>query len=299
MPPREITFFAPGFRSYRTSEYDNQRQEEFVSVSVTGMACGLHCEHCKTQALRKMIDLPASGKSLYDLSFGLALGGTRGILVSGGSDRRGKVPLVPHIPSLIRIRRELGLSVHIHPGLPDVMTCDALAEVGADAVMLDVIGDELTIREVYHLDATPAQYESAMKHLERNGVPTVPHIVIGHYFGNMRGEWNALAMVRRHNPKALVLVILTPWAGRPGGEVKSPDAGEIGEFFHAARSAFPETPVILGCARPLGPLRLKIDRLAVQAGLDGIAFPADGIAAFAREGHTAYRFINGCCTLPW
>jgi uncharacterized radical SAM superfamily protein len=246
-----------------------------------------------------MIDLPASGKSLFDLSLGLALSGTRGILVSGGSDRSGKVPLLPHVPSLIRIRRELGLSVHIHPGLPDETTCDALSEVGPDAVMLDVIGDESTIHEVYHLDATPAHYEIAIEHLERKRVPTVPHIVIGHYFGNMKGEWNALAMIRRHNPKALVLVILTPWAGTPGREVTAPDVGEIGDFFHAARSAFPGTPVILGCARPLGPLRAQIDRLAVQAGLDGIAFPADGVVAFARQEQIVPRFVNGCCTLPW
>ena len=296
---REINFFAPGFRRYRTSEYDGQRAEEFVSISVTGGACALRCEHCRTQALKGMIDLPATGKSLFDLSAGLVLAGTRGILVSGGSDRSGKVPLMPHIRSLTRIHSELGLSVHIHPGLPDEATCDALSDVGADAVMLDVIGDESTIREVYHLDAAPAHYESAIEHLERKGVPTVPHIVIGHYFGNMRGEWNALAMIRRHNPKALVLVILTPWDAASGRESTTPDLGEIGDFFHAARSAFPGTPVILGCARPLGPLRMQIDRLAVQAGLDGIAYPADGVAAFVRQEQIVPRFVNGCCTLPW
>jgi uncharacterized radical SAM superfamily protein len=38
---------------------------------------------------------------------------------------------------------------------------------------------------------------------------------------------------------------------------------------------------MLGCARPLGLMKREIDRLAIDAGLNGIAYPADGIVDYA------------------
>lgn len=296
---RRIVFYTPGFRRYRTSDYDRQDTEEFVSISVTGEKCALHCEHCKTHALQGMVDLPASGRTLYALCADLADRGTRGILVSGGSDRSGRVPLMRHLPDLARVRRELGLTVHVHPGLPDVGTCDALADIGIDAALFDVIGDRETIRSVYHLDAGPEEYEAVLASFARRGVPAVPHIVIGHYFGSMKGEWRALEMVRRHPAKALVVVILTPWEDNGGDHQTGPALPEIEQFFLAARASCPDIPLILGCARPRGGLRAAIDRMAIEAGFDGIAFPADGMVAHAGHAGLTPRFVNGCCTVPW
>ena len=76
-----------------------------------------------------MNDLSRSSKSLFELCSELAEQGARGILISGGSDRKGKVPILPHLPDLIRIRRELGLIIRVHPGLPDEETSAGLAEL--------------------------------------------------------------------------------------------------------------------------------------------------------------------------
>jgi uncharacterized radical SAM superfamily protein len=37
--------------------------------------------------------------------------------------------------------------IRVHPGLPDEETCDALADVCVDGVMLDIIGDQETITD--------------------------------------------------------------------------------------------------------------------------------------------------------
>ena len=296
--PAEITFHAPGLKRYKTSEFSGS-MAEFVSVSVTGSACALSCEHCKTKVLHNMLDLPRFDGSFFELCEEVKGNGARGVLISGGSDLAGRVPLLKHIPDMIRVRRELGLVLRIHAGLLDDETCAALAEVDVDGVMMDIIGDQETITDVYHLNATPDDYEAVLERLERYHVPAIPHIIIGHYFGKMNGEWNALEMIQRHSPKILVLVLLMPLTGTPMASVEPPKLEEIGAFFQTARTALPATPVLLGCARPLGEIKVHIDRLAIDAGLNGVAYPAEGIVEYARQKGLEPKFINACCGVTW
>jgi uncharacterized radical SAM superfamily protein len=294
-----ITFHTPGLRRYKTAEFAAQNTTEFVSISVTGTACALNCDHCRTSVLHGMADLRQYPGSLFDLCAELAERGARGVLISGGSDRRGRVPLLPHIADMKRVRSELGLAVRVHTGLPDEETCAALGEVGLDGAMIDVIGHRDTIRQVYHLDAEPEDYENALAWLEQYRVPTIPHILLGLHFGQMLGEAHALEMILRHPPKILVLVVLMPLTGTPMMGVTPPPLAEIGAFFVRARKALPSTPVMLGCARPLGDLKVAIDRLAVEAGLNGIAYPANGIVEYAKQQGLQPRFISACCGVTW
>jgi hypothetical protein len=299
MLEKEIVFHAPGLKRFKTSEYNGQDVTRFASISVTGTECALACEHCKTHVLEGMLALPKFDGSLFDLCCELAKRGARGALVSGGCDKHGRVPLLRHIPDLRRARRELGFTIRVHPGLPDDETVAGLAEVGLDGAMVDIIGDDATIREVYHLDTTIAEYERVLERLERYSVPAVPHILLGLHFGQMRGEWTALEIIARHARKFLVLVILMPLTGTPMVGVTPPPVPEIAGFFALARQALPDTPVMLGCARPLGKTKIDIDRAAVDAGLNGIAYPAEGIIAYARERGYTPKCVDACCGVQW
>jgi hypothetical protein len=295
----EITFHAPGLKRFKTSEYAGQNAIRFVSISVTGTECALACEHCKMHVLEGMRALPRFDGSLFDLCCELAERGARGVLISGGCDRHGRVPLLRHLPDLIRVRRELNFTIRVHPGLPDEETVAGLSEVGLDGAMVDIIGDSATIREVYHLDATTAEYEAALDRLERHSVPAVPHIILGLHFGQMRGEWTALDMIARHAQKFVVLVILMPLTGTPMVGVTPPPIAEIAGFFNLARRTLPATPVMLGCARPLGSIKAEIDRAAVDAGLNGIAYPAEGIVTYAQARGLTPKFVDACCGVQW
>ena len=55
--PKRITFHAPGLRRYKTADYTQHDAAEFASISITGTACALACDHCKTNVLRGMTDL--------------------------------------------------------------------------------------------------------------------------------------------------------------------------------------------------------------------------------------------------
>ena len=297
--PDTIHFHAPGLKRFSTTEYSCHDSSEFVSISVTGSACALKCEHCEMKVLHGMGDLSQFDGSMFELCSRLADRGARGVLISGGCDTQGRVPLLDHMPDLARARRELGLVIRVHPGLPDQATCEGLAEVGIDGAMVDIIGHRDTIRDVYHLEAEPGDYDACLERLERCGVPTVPHIILGLHFGRMLGERAALEIVRKHRPKLLVLVILMPLGGTGMAHVTPPSLQEIGAFFADARLAMPKTPVMLGCARPLGNVKDRIDRLAVAAGLNGIAYPAEGVVAHARDHGLEPEFVNACCGVSW
>jgi lipoyl synthase len=299
MAGRPILFHTPGVRRYQTAEHDNRGGVEYVSISLTGTACALKCAHCNTRNLRGMLDLRRASGSLFELCAGLAEKGTRGVLISGGSDAKGRVSLLAHMTDLKRIHTELGMAVRVHVGLPDEETCAALGEVGLDGAMIDIIGHRDTIRDVYHLGAQPEDFEQALAWLEQYHVPTVPHIVIGLHFGKLLGEERALEMIVRHTPKLVALVVLTPIARTEMAAVSPPPLDEIGAFFRKARQALPTTPLMLGCARSLGPAKVAMDRLAVDLGFDGIAFPAGGIVDYAKGSGCAPEFVNACCGVAW
>jgi hypothetical protein len=106
-------------------------------------------------------------------------------------------------------------------------------------------------------------------------------------------------MITRYARRFLVLVILMPLTGTPMVGVVPPSGSEIASFFVHSRQAMPDTPIMLGCARPLGTLKGQIDRAAVDAGLNGIAYPAEGIVAYARNRGLTPHFIDACCGVQW
>ena len=171
---------------------------------------------------------------------------------------------------------------------------DALpdGEVGLDGAMVDIIGHQDTIREVYHLDAGPEDYGAMLAELARHGVPAVPHIVLGLHFGRLLGEWRALEIIAAHPLKLLVLVVLMPLSGTPMAAVAPPPLEQVGEFFRLARRRLPAIPIMLGCARPMGSYKQAVDRLAIDAGFNGIAYPAQDIVEYAREKRLRPEFHN-------
>jgi len=125
----------------------------------------------------------------------------------------------------------------------------------------------------------------------------VPHIVIGLHYGRLLGEWNALEIVRRHTPSALVLVVIMPFYAPPQRPFAVPDSHEVGRFLMDAREALPDIPLLLGCARPAGRAKQEIDAYAVLAGLNGIAHPAEGMVELAARLGRELRVTPACCSI--
>ncbi len=293
-----IEFYAPGLKRWQSSEWAPQHANRFLPVSVTGTACALQCDHCKTRVLEGMITLGGE-RDLFATARRLHEQGTDGVLVSGGSSRHGGVPLLPHVDAMRRVREELGMRVVVHSGVVSPKLAEGLARAGVDGVMLDVIGAEPTIREVYHLDLTPDDFERSLALLSARGLRIIPHIVLGLHYGRFLGEWDALEMIARYPVSTLILVVLTPLVGTPMGHLPPPPLQDVTGFFATARARMPDTRVNLGCGRPMGEMKVALDRAAIDHGLNGIAYPADGMVAYARERGLEPAFHEYCCSLTW
>lgn len=290
-----IHFYAPSIKRYETSGFKNSPQPFFIPVSVTGDCCKLKCEHCQGRILETMYEARSPGR-LLEIGLKLREQGGEGLLISGGSLADGTVPLHGYLETIASLK-DLGFKIAVHTGLVDKELAQGLAAAGTDIAMIDIIGADETISDVYHLDATTNDFENSLALLTDSGVKTAPHVVIGLHFGEIRGEAAALEMIARHPVYSLVLVVLTSQPGTPMQGVVPPSPGRVGEIFLKARLGLPELPILLGCARPYGDHKTQTDTLALKSGLNGIAYPAEGIVELAVELGLEPVFSELCCAL--
>jgi uncharacterized radical SAM superfamily protein len=290
----DLAFAVPGAKRYETEHYRNS-PHRFASVSLTGTHCDLLCEHCRGRLLVGMLPAPDEA-SLDALGQQLVSRGCEGLLISGGADEEGAVPLLDHLAAIGRLK-ERGLTVIVHTGLVDRETAEGLRDAGVDQVLFDVIGDERTIHDVLHLDRTPQDYAAALRMLREVGLRVAPHIVVGLHFGTLRGELAALDTIREVGAEVVVLVVLRPLPRTPMADTQHVAPGIVGKLTAAARILHPTTPLTLGCARPAGPDKITMERMAVEAGVNAVAYPDPSTVDAASALGLRTQFVESCCTL--
>jgi uncharacterized radical SAM superfamily protein len=291
---RKINFYAPSFMYYRTAYYCSS-SSEFPTISVTGKACALKCKHCGGLVLETMHSA-TTPEDLLCLCESIKDKGALGCLVSGGCLPDGSVPLREFAEVLGRVKKELGLTVFVHSGIIDPATAKALRSAEIDAVLIDIIGSDETIKEIYNLNMTVEDYARSLKVLRQAGIVTVPHVISGLHNGRLRGEFNALQMIKRYSPSAVVIIAFTPIRGTDMESMDPPKPLEIARVAATARLMFPHVPVVLGCMRPGGKHREETDILAVKARVNAIAFPTEGAIRFAENNGCKVAFSSLCCS---
>lgn len=294
---REIRFSTPTFKAYSSCELEGCSKNSFPAFSVTAGGCALMCDHCQAKILEPM--LPATSPEMLEGAVRdlVATQDLRGFLLSGGSNRNNEIRYERYYPVIERLKRDYPeLKVAIHSALLGARRARAMADAGVDTAMMDVIGAQETIRDVYHLERPVADFEATLDALCATTMEVVPHIVIGLHYGRILGETAALDIVSRHRVHSLVLVVIMPFYARPG-TFATPHTSDVGRIFLEARSRIPDQQVLLGCARPPGMHRRVTDAYAVMAGLDGIAFPADGAVAVAQAIGRPAEQQHACCSI--
>jgi uncharacterized radical SAM superfamily protein len=289
-----IHFYAPSFMYYKTS-YCSSSPSDFPTISVTGKGCALKCKHCGGRVLETMHSATTS-QDLFELCARLKREGALGCLVSGGCLPDGSVPLAPFVDILGKVKRELGLTVLVHTGIVDSQVAGALKEAGIDTALIDIIGSDETIRGICGLNVTVKDYEDSMKALHQSGIAFVPHVIVGLHFGKLKGERHALEMVSKYPPSAIVVIAFMPIRGTEMENVEPPAPVDIAKVSTAARLLFPRTPLVLGCMRPKGVHRTKTDILAIEAGVNAVAFPAEEAVKFAESLRCEVIFSSMCCS---
>ena len=292
-----VNFYTPTFKAYATSEIAGCGKSAWPAVSITGGDCKLQCDHCKAKILEPMI--PArTPEQLWSVVNEQIAGGAQGMLITGGSNYRNEVEYDAYYPTIRRIKDAFPeFRIAMHTALVDMDIARRMEDCGIDAAMMDVIGAQDTISQVYHLRRTVDDFEKTLEYLVSTNLKVVPHIVIGLHYGELLGEWNALEMIRRHMPQAVVLVVVMPFYAPEHRPFVTPDSREVGRFFMDARKALPDIPLLLGCARPPGRVKAEIDSYAVMAGLNGLAHPTDGMVELAARLQRDVRVTPACCSI--
>lgn len=292
---RNIIFYVPSLVNYKVS-YFQSTPTDFPAISVTGTFCSLKCKHCEGKVLETMMPATSPGE-LINVCRDLKEQGCRGCLISGGCAPNRSLPIERFFEAISYIKRELKLTIVMHTGLVDSLRAKMLKRAGVDVVVVDVIGSDKILREVYGLDVKVKDYENSLKNLCNSGIKVVPHVTVGLYYGRLEGETRSLKIISTHNPRAVVITALMPLAGTPMENVKPPTPEEIAKVLVTARFMMPRVPIVLGCARPSGEHRVKTDILALKVGVNAIAFPTEEAIRFAESMGLSFLFSPTCCSL--
>jgi uncharacterized radical SAM superfamily protein len=292
---KPVTFSAPCIKRFETDEFRPSGQPRFVAVSLNGMRCHLQCDHCKTRMLGALYQAGTPERFL-EICDSVHARGCRGMLLTGGCDRDGTIPLPRFVDAVRLARQRFGFRYAVHTKLVTPQLAEAAAAIGADLLMNDVVGDDESIREVYHLrDKSTRDIEASLDQAAAAGLALAPHILIGIARGAIVGEYRALDMLRGRRIAVLCLVVLTPLRNTPLQGVAVDVAGAL-EVMSAARRAFPETRLTLGCVKTSGKSQRMLEEHALALEFDAIAYPSEGLVDHARALGHPVRFTEACCS---
>ncbi len=267
----------------------------FPAISVTGRECALKCKHCGRKYLDGMV--PATRpEELLAVAEALAQRGAKGFLLSGGSDRSGRVPIAEFADAVSEIKETTDLLVNAHVGLSTRDDLSRLVRAGVDAFSTDLYGDSKTISEVLGIGASPEDYCRVIRDLKDLGASRIaPHVCVGIHGGKLTGEIRAIQKVKDLHPEALILISLMPTKGTDYEGVRPPDKATLVQVAKEARALMPETKLMMGC------MRSKLDRSSelevVAAGIDGIVLPASATVESLRKEGYAIRKRSTCCAM--
>jgi len=225
-----------------------------LSVSVTGGVCALHCNHCNAHYLQHMVPVAEARQALES-------GKYRSILLSGGSDVRGRLPLTEHLDFITWVH-EQGIRINAHVGLQTDKDIRILAPL-FDRVSLDYVWDAATVREVYHLQRSGADYLHAARgwtdafraanHPEELASAKQRvnlHLTVGLKGGVVVGEYAAIDSLMAFQPASLIFLVLIPTKGTAYAELPLVPIDAVESVFAYARLKLPSTDLVLGCMHP-------------------------------------------------
>ena len=251
-------------------------------ISVTGDQCELNCAHCGGHYLKHM--RPAWDVGDVDAP---------SYLISGGCDTRGQVPVTSHLEQMAALRA--GKVMNWHVGFIGREEIEAIVPY-VDLISFDFVGDVDTAREVYGLDKALQDYVATYR-LLKEYVRVIPHLTIGLRGGQISGEYEALRALSGLDVEELVLLVLMPTAGTRYADRQPPSVDAVTGIMAEARLLFPRTPINLGCMRPHGEYRAKLDVMAVKCGLNKIVSPAPDAVKLSEELGLQIVHTRECCAI--
>ncbi len=275
-----------------------------IAMSLTGTHCELKCKHCNAQYLRGMMTKEQTLEALKDRP-----GYYESVLVSGGSTREGKVPVVQNLRFIKRLHKT-GLKLNFHTGLLDRNEILKIKPY-ASRVSFDFIYDDEVIKNVYGLtDKTKEDYEKTYLLMRRllggrieneEGYPSskvVPHYTIGLNCGKItKGDFDTISELAYLKPTLLVIDVFIPTRGTPFENCPPPPLEGVREILDKARRRLTRTTMFLGCMRPFGKYREELDLMAYELGVKGFVKPSKPLIEKVKNSGEKIVIKEECCAL--
>jgi len=269
----------------------------FPPISLTGNSCKLGCKHCNRIYLKHMMHGETEERLLSACKL-IRDKGIEGVVLSGGSELDGTVPLYRFSNAMRKIK-EMNLTINAHTGPVNREQANEIVDSGLDCAMVDVIGSKETIRNVIGLDFTPQDIENAMLYMRDAGIKNLsPHVIVGLDHCKLEHEWKTIKILKRVRPDNIVIVIVIPTSGTEFEGLNPPPVEEVGSLISEIRMEFPDTDISLSCVRPGGSYRDGLDEIGLRSGVNKIAIPSKTAFDIARDlGYKieVYRG-NRCCS---
>lgn len=274
--------------------------KRFPAISVTGTECALECEHCDKKYLNDMIPILNSADLEKFLLEHSKNRGT-GILLSGGCESDGSVPLLNFLDAIKKVKTKTNLIINAHTGFLNEETAKKLAEANVDIVSFDVNMDEEVIKNIYHLDKDIIEYKRTLNLLKKYNLNVVPHICVGLYYGKIHNELESIKLVKESeiNPSLIVIIALIPPKSSKM-KFETPKPVDIAKVIAAIRFVFPKTEISLGCMRPRGRVKFEIEKWAIKAGITRIEIPSKETLKWVKIFNPSikFKFFSACCAIP-
>lgn len=250
---------------------------DFPSVSVTGAFCEQKCSHCQGRHLSGMVPADVIGSIPR-------LVGKEGILVSGGCDASGVVPLRDRVEEIAEASRKGQVNIHI--GFSDYETIQALVDAGVHRFSVDIHQDPDVISKVLNLNRSPEEYANLLRSIRDAGGVAIPHLTLG--FGNddfMRSAFLIAEMGFRN------VVLLTIVLG--SGDFDYPDEDAVVDAVRFLMNL--GLSVTLGCMRDR---RMRsLEQRLLDVGVTRMANPSKETVALAESKGMRLIVEYRCCCI--
>ncbi|MCS7135545.1 MAG: radical SAM protein [Nitrososphaerota archaeon] len=263
---------------------------KYPTVSITGSRCELKCDYCRGLVLRTMVQIESPDRLLLFCKR-LKERGSIGCLISGGFNREGKLPFEPYIEAIRCVKRELDLTLSIHPGVVDKDDAIQLRDSGIDIIEFYLALSNSVLRNVMHTKLSKEDVLRALDIIYTYGPRYVsPHITVGSDYGKISWEYEAINALRDYDPYVLIFLILVPIEGTPMAHTRPPPINDLVSLFATAKKKLENTELVLGCMRVRGKYSQALESELIGKGLvDRIAVPYTSISE---------QVIEACCSLP-
>ncbi len=266
---------------------------KFPDISITGLSCPLNCAYCEAYYLHGMESAPTP-KKLYETVRYLVKKGAKGVLISGGFNLEGKLPIEPFLNIIREIKRDFDIVISVHQGLVDRNLAEKLRDAKVDIVDYEVILDPFVIKNVKNLkNKEPEDYIKSFEILEKYGPPYIaPHIPLGLNYGKIAHEFDVIDKIIEFDPYILVFLIFIPTKGTKMENSPMPEPKDIINVIKYARKKFKRT-LALGCMRPWK-LKYLVDPYLIEKDLvERITNPPKSVIK-----KYGLETVEACCSVP-